>query len=98
MATKEGKELAPEVFLKHFKLEKAVRVALVRRKSSDLEEVTGMLKWRSERVVPARTKRAARGIEKGETTSSCRGAAVGLQRLFERCQRGNSGPAGRLGR
>ena len=37
-------------------------------------------------------------LEKSETTSSCREAAVGLRLLFERRQRGNSGPAGRLER
>ena len=54
------------------------------------------MKRRSARLVLARTEVEAGGLEKSETTSSCREAAVGLRPLFERRQRGNSGPAGRL--
>lgn len=50
----------------------------------------------SARLVLARTEVEAGGLEKSETTSSCREAAVGLRLLFERRQRGNSGSAGRL--
>lgn len=56
------------------------------------------MKRRSARLVLARTEVEAGGLEKSETTSSCREAAVGLRLLFERRQCGNSGSAGRLER
>lgn len=55
------------------------------------------MKRRSARLVLARMEVEAGGLEKSDTTSSCREAvAVGLRPLFERRQRGNSGSAGRL--